>query len=55
MKLIKAKELGFEPAGTIFSEVSHFSADELNDGSIDDIEINGFSLMCGGDKKGFFL
>lgn len=57
MRLIKARDLGYEPAGTIFSNVSDFSAERVNrlkDKCYDDIEISGFNLMCGGDKRGFF-
>ena len=57
MRLIKARDLGYEPAGTIFSNVSDFSAERVNrlkDKCYDDIEISGFNLMCGGDERGFF-
>ena len=57
MKLIKAKKLGFEEPGTVFSEVSSFSKNrinELGDKCFDDIELCGFSIMCGGDRNGFF-
>lgn len=30
MRLIKARDLGYEPAGTIFSNVSDFSAERVN-------------------------
>ena len=43
MRLIKARDLGYEPAGTIFSNVSDFSAERVNrlkDKCYDDIEIS---------------
>ena len=57
MKLIKAKYLGYEPIGTVFSEVHNFSAkrvNELKDGCCDDIELDGFAVIWDGDEKGFF-
>lgn len=57
MRLIRAKDLGYEPAGTIFSNVDDLSAErihKLKDKCCDDIEISGFNLMCGGDERGFF-
>lgn len=57
MRLIKAKKLGFEPAGTVFSDISRHSNERINElgnHCFDDVELMGFSIMCGGDDNGFF-